>query len=608
MKIAWKILFLSALSFSIASGQVLDLQQMTLDFQNVTSTRLVSNIDELFNNDKDVEFGDFDNDGDVDVVIAVANLDFGQRRNKLYRNDDGVLVEVSGSDVIPEFALMDVSRRALFRDFDADGFLDLVVLNDSNSGTNQPTSPGRTRYYRNVNGQSFVNETERLDGFNGAANGGMAADFNNDGLCDIVMVNLFQIVQDQIVLNDFEGIGAGNFASVTSTNMPVDDEYGTHGEAADMNGDGKIDLLVGNRNSTNSPSISFIRYNDNGPASSGPGDFRFGGPGEFTQFPPVVGNLDDRALVPGDFNNDGRMDFYFANFGQTTPPRSADRIFVNQGNDEFNKAIFQPQSFSEDQNGETLKVDVGDLDQDGRVDLVIMSNENRPYIYRNASENGEVSFIEWTPPVFDETHLGTHANSECLFSGSRKDLFVGAQNGDFVFENKVSSSFELADLVDGQLPDFHDHVPVSIFGNATIGEPVQVNSSLPAGARVSVLLRSAGEASLTVRQDGELIATSDRVGHGTDQAVEFTVTNEGLFEFELNVEALSFDGNGDGVVDLLDIASLIACLNGTSEDCEAFDIDDSGSVNLLIIQPFVNLILNSKTSEAFALEILSRSD
>ena len=46
-------------------------------------------ITEAANNEKQVEVGDFDEDGDLDVVIAVAQSDFGARRNKLYRNDGG---------------------------------------------------------------------------------------------------------------------------------------------------------------------------------------------------------------------------------------------------------------------------------------------------------------------------------------------------------------------------------------------------------------------------------------------------------------------------------------------------------------------------------------
>ncbi|MEE8460334.1 MAG: VCBS repeat-containing protein, partial [Phycisphaerales bacterium] len=82
----------------------------TLNYRNVTSAQVHPTVGETTNNEKEVEFGDFDNDGDLDVVIAVAYSDFGTRRNKLYRNDDGHFNEVSGNTIIPGFSILDVTR------------------------------------------------------------------------------------------------------------------------------------------------------------------------------------------------------------------------------------------------------------------------------------------------------------------------------------------------------------------------------------------------------------------------------------------------------------------------------------------------------------------
>ncbi len=71
----------------------------TLNFRNVTNARIVSTTAEQANNEKSVEFGDFDNDNDLDVVIGNSYSDFGTRINKLYRNDDGIFQEVTGAPV-----------------------------------------------------------------------------------------------------------------------------------------------------------------------------------------------------------------------------------------------------------------------------------------------------------------------------------------------------------------------------------------------------------------------------------------------------------------------------------------------------------------------------
>lgn len=63
-------------------------------------------------------FGDFDGDGDRDVFVAAANA------NRLYRNVDGVLVEVPGVNVLEPQAM---GWGSAWLDHDNDGRLDLLV-------------------------------------------------------------------------------------------------------------------------------------------------------------------------------------------------------------------------------------------------------------------------------------------------------------------------------------------------------------------------------------------------------------------------------------------------------------------------------------------------
>ncbi len=51
----------------------------TLNFENVTGARVAATQAEAASNEKEVDFADFDHDNDLDVVIAVAHSDFGQR-------------------------------------------------------------------------------------------------------------------------------------------------------------------------------------------------------------------------------------------------------------------------------------------------------------------------------------------------------------------------------------------------------------------------------------------------------------------------------------------------------------------------------------------------
>ena len=94
-------LVISFLFVSMGNAQVPDLKNMTLNFEDVTATNIhMVFVESVNGNEKTMDFADYDADGDLDMVIAIADGDFGQRRNKLYRNDGGILYEVSGTDAV----------------------------------------------------------------------------------------------------------------------------------------------------------------------------------------------------------------------------------------------------------------------------------------------------------------------------------------------------------------------------------------------------------------------------------------------------------------------------------------------------------------------------
>lgn len=91
--------------------------------------------------------GDFDNDMDIDLYFVcrrgVANLD-----NILYENQgNGTFVRIPGANGAPGSTL-GVGENVATADFDADGFLDLMVTNGLN--LQPPFNNGPTQLYRNL--------------------------------------------------------------------------------------------------------------------------------------------------------------------------------------------------------------------------------------------------------------------------------------------------------------------------------------------------------------------------------------------------------------------------------------------------------------------------
>ena len=89
-----------------------------------------------------VAWGDYDGDGDLD--LAVGNWGQGhQQPNRLYRNDGGVLT----ASAVWSSSVIESTESVAWGDYDGDGDLDLVVGNSGVSDRGQAN-----RLYRNDGG------------------------------------------------------------------------------------------------------------------------------------------------------------------------------------------------------------------------------------------------------------------------------------------------------------------------------------------------------------------------------------------------------------------------------------------------------------------------
>jgi len=185
-------------------------------------------------------FADVDNDGDQDLFVAVMlgeNALFvneGERRFRRVEASESGLVTTHGQ-----------TSSACFGDFDRDGDLDLVLANGNNVYTTEPKPVRNARngyadqYFRNRGDGTFVDATREVGiGATGWALACSVTDYDRDGDLDLYIGN--DLGRDVF----YENRGDGTFDEVASRAGLVYPGASMSTDFGDLNGDGWPDLYV----------------------------------------------------------------------------------------------------------------------------------------------------------------------------------------------------------------------------------------------------------------------------------------------------------------------------------------------------------------------------
>ena len=198
-----------------------------------------------------VSIVDINNDGWQDIYVCQAGPRLSEERKNLFfiNQGDGTFVESAKQMGLADSGM---STQALFIDYDKDGDMDCLVMNESLAYGLDPVKFTRinleqksrlyesySHFYRNDNGV-FVDVTEEL-GLDKATFGlGIrSCDVNQDGWEDIYIANDYY-VPDMLYINN-KGKGFIDQIKKRTNQMSF---YGMGMDIADINNDGHSDIFV----------------------------------------------------------------------------------------------------------------------------------------------------------------------------------------------------------------------------------------------------------------------------------------------------------------------------------------------------------------------------
>jgi len=335
--------------------------------------------------------GDYNNDGKQDLFIT------GYGASKLYRNNGNDTF----TDVTQAAGVNDTmwGASAAFFDYDNDGYLDLFVCNyldfDPDGKVACDFFEGRpycylskfkgsspSLYHNNRDGTfTDVSEKSGIAAFKGRGLGVIAFDFNNDGWMDIFEAN------DAGANFLFRNNGNGTFSEIAlAAGVAYDQNAKFRGamgiDADDLDGDGNQDVFV-----TNFSQETNAFWHNNGDSTFDEITYEL----NLARISIPMSGFGTRFF---DFNNDGLTDLFVLNghpfepinkvFRETTyaePPF----LFENNGKTFQEVAGEHGAPLKKSYLGRGLAL--GDIDNDGDSDLLLMNAGEPPVLLRNDGGN-----------------------------------------------------------------------------------------------------------------------------------------------------------------------------------------------------------------------------
>lgn len=342
-------------------------------------------------NARSVAWGDYDRDGDLDLYIGYSGR--SGPANRLYRNDtDGGEPAFTEVGETAGVAISGFTRQVSFVDYDADGDLDLYVALRASVNRLLQNNKG---VFTDVTFQVGIAEPRRTVG-------ACWFDMDADGDLDLFTTNQ-NGDRDGMFRND-----DGHFSDV-AIELNIDQprrplaDGGVGCAVTDYDVDGDLDLYV-------------AEYGHDSL-------FRNNGDGSFTDVAEDMGVAVHDHIVTGvwaDVQHDGRPDLYTVGYVNGNPGQQ-DYLFINEG-DRFVNRLPDVIAANDTDHG----VQWADFDRDGDLDLALAANDpaGSHYVFRNDLD-AAIASRSIQVLVLDESGHYTRQGSEVRVYRAGSDELLG---------------------------------------------------------------------------------------------------------------------------------------------------------------------------------------
>jgi hypothetical protein len=288
-----------------------------------------------------VDWGDYDGDGDLDILLAGYTDDSPNYIATVYRNDGADTFVAAITDTLTGVDFPSVA----WGDYDNDGDLD-ILLTGEDSGYEPVTT-----IYRNDGAGAFTAAV--TDTLVGIYNGSVAwGDYDNDGDLDILLTGSTGAYMPRTAVV-YRNDGADVFtAAVTGTLTGVSSGSVAWG---DYDNDGDLDILLTGSTGLYMSNVATVYRNDGGDTFT-------------VAVTETLTAVAHSSVAWGDYDGDGDLDILLTGNTASLGLDPVTTLYRNDGDDTFTVAITETDTLSD-----VLSSSVawGDYDNDGDLDILL---------------------------------------------------------------------------------------------------------------------------------------------------------------------------------------------------------------------------------------------